>query len=274
MRFGVVGNGFVGRATQLFGPDEVVVYDALPERCAPLGTTLADVAACELVFVCVPTPMRADRSCNVSLVEAAVRDVRACRPDAVVVLRSTVPPGTSERLGCAFMPEFLTERRWRQDFVECPLWIFGGDERATATWRRLVEEAHACGRIQHQDVYVVASPTTCELIKYGRNCFLATKVAFFNELAAVCAAAKVDFEEVRHGVADDRRIGDSHSHVPGADGFRGFGGTCFPKDINALCSAARTLGVEPYVMSAAAERNETVDRPAQDWKASERAFSG
>ena len=281
MKFAVVGNGFVGKATRMFACENgneisargntVIVYDNVPSLCVPIGTTLADVAACDLIFVCVPTPMRADRSCNTSIVEAVVNGVRAHRADAPIVIRSTVPPGTSERLGCAFMPEFLTEKNWARDLVECKLWVFGGDAAAVAVWSEFIDVAHANGCIQNKEKYI-ASTTACELIKYGRNCFLATKVAFFNELYTLCSKIGVDFEEVRNGIGADSRIGQSHTKVPGIDGLRGFSGTCFPKDINALCAFMRENGAEPHVMAAAIERNETVDRPEHDWMKSERSY--
>lgn len=277
-RIGIIGNGFVGRATRMLAhdPAQLVVYDVSPQLCVPLGCTLVDVAMCDLIFVCVPTPMRSDRSCNTGLVESVVAQVREIRPDAPIVLRSTVPPGTSQRLGCAFMPEFLTEKNWQDDMYRCPLWILGctaSNSPLASTWCDMIQAAHAHGRILCADQYVCGT-TTAEMIKYVRNCYLAAKVAFFNEVAAACEAVGVAYEEVRKGAVADPRIGASHTSVPGPDDKRGFGGTCFPKDTNALAAFCRSQDIPCPVLEAVIHRNETIDRPEQEWKASERSFLG
>ena len=275
MLFAVIGNGFVGGATQMFACDanECIVYDKVPALCRPVGVTLADVAAADLIFVCVPTPMNADGSCNTSVVDRVVQGVRAIRSDANVVIRSTVPPGTSATLACKFMPEFLTERNWRVDMETCPLWVFGtpdgGDDRVFA---RFLDNAFEAGKVQSSRLRFVAT-TAAELIKYSRNCFLATKVSFFNEVFDVCAALGVEYAQVRDGVAADPRIGASHTQVPGPDAHRGFGGTCLVKDTNALRSFAEKLGMRPYILPAVIRRNEERDRPEQDWKLDARAYS-
>jgi UDPglucose 6-dehydrogenase len=112
-----------------------------------------------------------------------------------------------------------------------------------------------------------------EMIKYTRNNFLATKIAFFNEIAAISAAAGADYEKVRAGVTADPRIGASHTAVPGYDGHRGFGGTCLPKDTNALATYGESHGVPCPVIRAVVMRNSTIDRPERDWEADPRAFT-
>jgi UDPglucose 6-dehydrogenase len=104
-----------------------------------------------------------------------------------------------------------------------------------------------------------------ETIKYFRNCFLATKVSFCNEMEEFCRIKKINYENVRSLSVLDPRIGSSHSFVPGHDGNRGFGGTCFPKDTSALLYEMNSIGMNSFVIKSIVERNQQVDRPSKDW---------
>ena len=103
------------------------------------------------------------------------------------------------------------------------------------------------------------------MIKYFRNTYLAVKVSFCNEIASLCDKLDVEYENVRKLATLDERIGQSHSQVPGHDGLKGYGGTCFPKDTNSLLNIFNSNFVPSYVLKGAVERNETVDRPQKDW---------
>ncbi len=274
MKIGIVGGGFVGGATALLKCDaiDVIVYDLDPARCYPDGTTIGDLCSCDIVFVCVPTPTRADGSCNTNIVERCISDLKAAGVQNIV-LRSTVPPGTSSRLDVDFMPEFLTEANWRADFFNCALWVFGA---RTDTMKEkldgLIKTAAAAGVIQSGETLFV-KPDEAELIKYTRNNFLALKVSFFNEISSLCSTIGIEYEAVRRGVCADPRIGSSHTAVPGPDGHRGFGGTCLPKDTSALEHFMKSKGVQCPVVSGMVHRNRVVDRPEHDWEADPRAFT-
>ena len=274
MRIGIVGGGFVGSASALLKSDglEVITFDLDPARCSPPGTTRVDLRTCDLVFVCVPTPTHADGSCNTAIVERCITDLRAIGITNII-LRSTVPPGTSTRLGVDFMPEFLTEANWRQDFFACPLWVFG---TRTPKIQSLLDEmiitAHKNGVITSCKTMFVTQEEA-EMIKYTRNNFLAAQVAFFNEIYDICNAAGADYQQVRAGVMADPRIGASHTAVPGYDGHRGYGGTCLPKDTNALAHFAESKGIPCPVITTVVVRNETLDRPERDWESDPRAFT-
>jgi UDPglucose 6-dehydrogenase len=99
-----------------------------------------------------------------------------------------------------------------------------------------------------------------------RNCFLATKVSFFNGIEKFCGVNDVSYEFVRELVCLDERVGESHTEVPGPDGKRGFGGTCFPKDLNSLIYQMDQSNVDPMILSAANDQNNKVDRPEKDWE--------
>ena len=104
-----------------------------------------------------------------------------------------------------------------------------------------------------------------EMVKMFRNCYLATKVSFCNEMYEYCHKLDVNYENVRKIAASDDRILHSHTLVPGHDGRKGFGGTCFPKDTSSLKYEMTKIGVKPYIMEAIIDRNETIDRPEKDW---------
>lgn len=274
-KIGIVGGGFVGSATALLQCDfiDVIIYDKDPLRCKPSTVKKEDLLSCDIVFICVPTPSYPTGVCNTKIVESCIAEMKELGIRKLV-LRSTVPPGTSERLDVMFMPEFLTEANWPKDFYNCSTWVFGvrnDEEKALLTG--LMEKAKSCGVISSDKCMFVGSKEA-ELIKYTRNNFLAVKIGFFNEIYRLCDAIGADYNLVREGVAVDSRIGQSHSGVPGYDGHYGFGGTCLPKDTSALVAFMNENDVPCYIIKAAVERNKTIDRPERDWEKDPRAFTG
>jgi UDPglucose 6-dehydrogenase len=264
MKIGIIGNGFVGKATyQLKCKDiEVVAYDIQPHLCDPIGLTIEDLMACEIIFISVPTPMYTDGSCYTGIIERVLIDLEEYK--GFIVLRSTVPVGTSDKLGCYFMPEFLTEKNYIQDFIHNKDWIFGGqDESFQATMTELFQLAKKNGCIEHDTLHFMTNKEA-EMVKMFRNCFLATKVSFCNEIYEFCQKKGIDYSNVVSVAAKDDRITISHSMVPGHDGKRGFGGTCFPKDMSSLHYEMGQV-MNSHVIAAAIERNNTVDRVEQDW---------
>jgi UDPglucose 6-dehydrogenase len=105
-----------------------------------------------------------------------------------------------------------------------------------------------------------------EMAKMFRNTFLATKVSLCNEFAQFCTLKGIDYENVRVAATDDDRIGASHTAVPGPDGRKGFGGTCFPKDIGSMVYEMKRSGMRPHILEAVQTRNIEVDRPEKDWE--------
>ena len=250
INIGIVGGGYVGNATKLFGckdsndvQDVVVrVYDTDPEKCVPKDISIIDLEECDIIFVCVPTPMNEDGSCHLDIVKSVINDLSHIIDKSKIFIRSTVPTGTSKSLGVNFMPEFLTEANWEDDFKNLKNWVIGlhneNDKEIKSTIRSIFKIAKRSGKILHANVYY-ASTDVAETTKLVRNTFLATKVSFFNEIESFCKAKKLDYEVLANMVALDERINSSHMIVPGPDGKRGFGGTCFPKDINSFLSNAR-----------------------------------
>jgi nucleotide sugar dehydrogenase len=276
-KFGIIGNGFVGKATRLLTSKnhEVKIYDVDPEKCYPPNIRLADLTDCSIIFVAVPTPSNPDGSCHLELVKSVVRSIRALNICAHVVIRSTVVIGTCDELDCYFMPEFLTEKNWAEDVYHCRNWIVGtcaeSNNANTTDVKDFMEKmtaliSDACdeGAVQYNNITFVSNKEA-EMIKYYRNTFLAVKVSYSNEMHEFCKTRGIDYETVRRVATQDDRIGSSHTVVPGPDGHFGFGGTCFPKDTHSLLYQFETAGTKSYILRSAVQRNNEHDRPEKDW---------
>ena len=268
-KIGIVGHGFVGQAI-LFGFSPVVpvnVYDK--NSLVSMNTLEETINDSDIIFVSVPTPMRPDGSIDLSIVESVFEDIEAVnkRADNIIVLKSTVVPGTTDALiekhptlNIVFNPEFLTERKARFDFLNQSRVVLGGAARHRQKLAELYNLRFKSPRIIFTDC------KTAELIKYFNNVFFAVKVSFANEMKRVCEETGADWDQALAGFVADSRVADSHLHVPGPDGRRGFGGTCFPKDICAFRTYVKSLGLSCNVIDGAWETNIEV-RPEKDWEA-------
>ncbi len=266
-RIGIVGNGFVGGATALFACNRinVLIYDKNPAKCSKGVKSLTNLKGVAAYFICLPTPMNKDGSCNVDLIVQAIKDIRAVESDAIIYVRSTVPVGFCESQKVNFLPEFLTEANWAQDFYNNENWIVGKDKEDGFNLEDLIYVAFHSFKVSS---YKVVKMTTkeAELVKYVRNVFLATKVSFFNEVYSFCEKTGIKYDNIKNGVALDKRIGSSHMQVPGPDGKRGQGGSCFIKDIHSLqCQFENHIVASPIIDSVIS-RNENIDRKDdKDW---------
>jgi len=261
IRVGIIGGGFVGSATALLASEKIqtVVFDIDPKRCVPSSTTFTDVCKTDVIFICVPTPITLpDGRCNTSMVANVIQQLRDYNYQGQVIVRSTVPVGFCESYGVMFMPEFLTERDWKNTFLNTNCWIFGIDN-PTPNQTSLCENLIKYSNVPNKDFEIV-STKQAEYIKYVRNCFLALKVGFFNEVYHFAKAHGLNYNECIPLITVDPRIGQSHTQVPGHDGKFGFGGTCFPKDIASLVYQMNTMNVPAPILNAAQDRNNKIDR--------------
>ena len=271
MKIGIVGNGYVGKATALLmcKDIEVLIWDI--DKNLRNINNFEDLSDCDLVFVCVPTPMNKGGSCHTRIVENVIRDLMGLEIRAQnIVLRSTVPVGTCRSLlGVSIMPEFLTEANWTEDFKNCNTRVIGLSNPESDYMRTkfldLFYLAKKSGKINSDECHF-CSTEEAETAKLTRNCFLAVKVAFFNEIEDFCRKLGIDYEGVVTITTMDERIGTSHTQVPGPDGKKGFGGTCFPKDINSFIYQINKEQLIASVMGGAKYRNENLDRPERDWE--------
>ena len=261
MKVGVIGNGFVGEA-QAFAfslSNEVLIYDVDP---AKTFNTLEEVHTADFIFVCVPTPMRQDGTQDTSYIEEVFRHAKA---GPIYIIKSTVKPGSTKGLqimypdlNIVFSPEFLTERIAKLDMMMQARIIFGGKRELTDRVQKLYE-----GRFMNRH-FIHTDTNTAEFIKYMNNCFFATKVSLLNEYYRLAEKMNIDWGTAMHGFAADGRVGDSHMQVPGPDGKLGFGGACFPKDINAFIQLGKENNIDMNVLEAAWKTNLEV-RPEADW---------
>lgn len=269
MKIGIIGNGFVGSAIMhgfILHVDNIMIYDKDPKRSTHSMKDLASDA--DVIFVCVPTPMFESGECDLSIVESVTEELSQYSSinKKVIVIKSTVVPGTAEDLAnkypemnFVFNPEFLTERKARLDFINTSRIVLGSNNPLA---NNTVEKLY---RLRFPYTPVIKTDFgTAQLIKYMCNCFFATKVSFMNEMHQVCEAIDGDWDKALEGFITDGRIGNSHIDVPGHDGDFGFGGKCFPKDLNAMIKRAEELGVTPDVMKGAWEKNKQV-RKDLDW---------
>ena len=266
---GIVGGGFVGQAAKLFGSLVVKckVYDVDVNKCSEGVTSLSDLSDCDLIFICVPTPMdKVTGECHTHIVEKCISNIREVIPNAEIVIRSTVPVGFSQKHKCHFIPEFLTEKNWQNDTYSCPEWFLGVDDNSTNVIQKMTKLFSIGMSYKNPNIALtVVSTKVAESIKYFRNCFLSTKVSFCNEFYHFCKANNIDYSLVSSSASRDTRIGTSHTSVPGHDGHFGFGGTCFPKDMASLKNQMESLNVDNSVISSCIHRNNTIDRPEKDW---------
>ena len=277
-KIGVIGNGFVGGAVKFgFSPNvgcdaEVRVYDKNPNKSTHgLEETVNES---DFIFLSVPTPANEDGSINIKILEGALEDISQIHNgrDNAILIRSTVIPGTTwalqtkyPQLNILFNPEFLTERSANFDFINQSRFIVGNSGKQIG-WAKS-EEFVELIKDRFGDCVAVqeTSYETAELIKYMSNCFFATKVSFMNEMYQIAEKIDANWDEAVSGFVADGRIGHSHLNVPGHDGKFGFGGSCFPKDIQAMIDFAEMFGIEPTVLKGVWEKNLEV-RPEQDWK--------
>ena len=258
MKIGIIGQGYVGTAIKSGFEKhyEIETYDKYDESKSTCN--LFDlVVECDVIFVCVPTPMNKDGSCHTDIVEDVVKEIdkwvssyhKDIKP--TVVIKSTVPPGTTDRLhkkyknlDVIFNPEFLTEANFLEDFKNQTRIILGGTRKGTTILRQVYSKVFPHATI------VKTGSKTAEMVKYFVNCFLATKVSFANEMKLICDEIDIDYDKVVEYATHDERLGKSHWAVPGPDGDYGFGGHCLPKDLNALISVAYHLKLEPTILNA------------------------
>ena len=147
-------------------------------------------------------------------------------------------------------PEFLTERRAKWDFINASQIVIGSDDKMSASKLKSLYQKRFSSM-----QYLITDTVTSEFVKYMLNCFFAVKLSFMNEMFQVGQSFGVRWEDAVTGLVSDSRVGDSHITVPGPDGKFGFGGHCFPKDLNAMIRFAERLGVDTKVMTASWQKN-------------------
>ena len=293
MKISVIGGGYVGLVTGTCFADlgnEVTIIEIDPEKVRAInagkppiyevvledllkknaggrlnaGSGYESVSSADIVLIAVGTPPNPDGSANLSYIEAASTSIGKALKDnpsyCVVVVKSTVPPGTTEKIvkpavlkasgktekeiGFVMNPEFLREGRAVEDFLHPDRIVIGSSDSLAGD---LVAEVYRKVRAP----IIRTGITAAEMIKYTSNAFLATKISFSNEIGNICKNLGIDVYEVMKGVGLDPRIGSLFLNA-GA----GFGGSCFPKDVSALVSLAKQNGESPLLLESVLAVNE------------------
>jgi len=273
--FGIIGYGFLGSAiAHGFGLHaDIKIYDKFKDYDSLEDT----VNHADVIWMCLPTPMNLKTGAiDLTILDENLQEISDMvddqEPRKVVVIKSTVVPGTTRsfsekypKLEFIMNPEFLTARNNKLDFI-CAARIIIGNRTGMfpSPGAKFLKEAYEYRFGNSVPIYECGWEEA-ELTKYGANCFFATKISYFNFIYEMCQKLDIDFDEVRDMILSDGRIGRSHANVPGWDGQRGYSGSCFPKDVNALIAFAKGLGVDARLLQASWEQN-LKDRPSKDWE--------
>lgn len=259
----VIGGGYVGTAVANYFGDHFDITIVDPKY--PNYDEQKQMADnCDLAVVCVPTPMGEDGKVDTSIVEEVVSWLQT----PLILIKSTIPPGTVDKLmqicptkEICFSPEFIGEGKyvvqwWKDKNYPHPtdmkyhdFHIVGG-ERETA--RAILEFFKKVSGPECK--YYVTDARTAELVKYMENSWGATKVTFCNEFAKIAEAVGVDYDELRELWLLDGRVERMHTAV--FKDKRGFGGKCYPKDVNGIVQSSIKAGYEPKLLKAVLSVNE------------------
>ena len=274
-KIGIVGVGYVGGALANWFQKKPENYEVfLYDKFKKIGS-LEEVNRADVVFVCVPTPFYGDEA-EASIYkkeeiarsgdatrrgydDSAVRDVlQNISNGKVAVIKSTIRPGSVDMFQAEysektilFNPEFLRAKTANEDFLNPDRQIVGYSGEAN---KKIAEEVLSI--LPDAPYARVMRAKEAEMVKYFGNVYLATRVVFANQMYDMCdRIGGIDYDVVRESLVQDKRIGDSHFGVF-SDGYRGYGGTCFPKDVKAFLELADQLGVNVDLIKATDEVNE------------------
>jgi UDP-glucose 6-dehydrogenase len=228
IELGIIGIGFVGNSVyHTFSPYfKMRLYDKFKPGFEDLKTV---VNSTKYLFVCVPTPVDNNGKQDLSTIKTAIKEIdEVAEQSKIIILRSTILPGTTRCLSekftnhkFLFCPEFLTERTAIYDAINAYRIILGGysdvaEEVKNGIFRK---------RYPHTPIFIT-NYESAELVKYVGNCYFSIKIAYMNEIYEICKKLNLDYQEVRKLFLADQRVANSHTEVPGPDGYKGFGGKC------------------------------------------------
>lgn len=259
---GIIGGGIVGGAIKNFFP-EAKVYD----KYKP-SDPITEAASAKFIFICVPTPY--NNGFDLSIMDDAIENAARNLIDPenqLVVIKSTALPGTTQKyqdkypeINFAFNPEFLRDKTANQDFVKADRQIVGYTTK-TENHPLINELMEFLPRAPFEKIMPSGE---AEMIKYAANTFLALRVIFANQIYDLANVVGINYDDVKDAVKADKRIGKSHWEILHTEEslvnniskpYRGYGGKCFPKDVNSLVYLGRALGVDVSLFESAAAVN-------------------
>lgn len=277
MNIGVIGYGYVGRATGegfATNPDNKIFwFDKFKESPNTIDEV---IEKSEFIFIAVPTPIFEDYSgMDMSIVTGVVDEVapKIAGTDKILIIKSTSLPGTTRKMAKKYPnvnfvmnPEFLTQENANRDFLKPFRTIIGAETKDMG--ERIVKLYSTI--LSSDQSYFIMDTVSAEVAKYMSNLILASKVIFANEFYELSHKVGANYLDVKKGVEADPRIG-THLGAPGPDGDMGFGGACFPKDTIGILGIAKALKVDMSVLQAVWDKNLKV-RKNKDWESMPQAF--
>jgi UDPglucose 6-dehydrogenase len=262
VKIGVIGTGYVGKAVVecLGGDHELVVWDVADGRPYPQH----QLEECGCAVVCVPTPPLDSGHADTAAVDEAVEALPCSR----VLLKSTVPPGTTDRLRIStgkeicFWPEYIGESRYHNPFFataieEVPFVILGGETQIRRWFVDLLST-----RLGPTKTYFQCTAIEAELAKYAENSYIAMKVTFVNEFRRIAEAFDADWHTVREAWLLDPRVEPMHTSAFLDE--PGFSGKCLPKDVSAIIASATDAGYLPALLKQVVASNEAFKKASGD----------
>ena len=277
MNIGVIGYGYVGRATgegfATNSDNKIFWFDKFKESPYTLDEV---IEKSEFIFIAVPTPIFEDYSgMDMSIVTGVVDEVapKIAGTDKILIIKSTSLPGTTRKMAKKYPnvnfvmnPEFLTQENANRDFLKPFRTIIGAETKDMG--ERIVKLYSTI--LSSDQPYFIMDTVSAEVAKYMSNLILASKVIFANEFYELSHKVGANYLDVKKGVEADPRIG-THLGAPGPDGDMGFGGACFPKDTIGILGIAKELKVDMSVLQAVWNKNLKI-RKNKDWEEMPQAF--
>ncbi len=267
MKLGFVGMGFVGgTAYKVFSKHfDCVGYDKFKQEFKDNLDSLKD---CEVIFLALPTPMKTTGEIDLEIIKSSLLDLSKLefKQKPLIILRSTIVPGSTESFSeefkmfnFGFNPEFLREKHALEDFQNLNRVVIGVKNHEDFLLIKSIYD-----KFLKDSKYFETDIKTAEMVKYAANCTLTSQIMIANELNSICDKAGINYDKVLEVISLDDRIGKNMS-VPGHDGLKGFGGKCFPKDLNALISFSEKKGYSPELFKQVWKSNLKI-REKKDWE--------
>ena len=253
MKIGIVGVGVIGQAVMSVAKSrgiKVLPVDPALDQAYTLEGMLAESP--DAIFVCLPTPGKPSGECDVSILEQVL--VRLVNCECPVISHSTAPwkfysywAGRIKNL--VHVPEFITAADAEKQYANQQRVIIGGTSTACTIASTIVDQVMRPATMEYMPIGEAA------FVKYLANSYLATKVVFMNQMAELANTCGLSWTAVAEAAKKDPRLGTSHWQVPGPDGQSGYGGMCFPKDVDSLLSQSDDAGVGLSVLEQVKKAN-------------------